>query len=50
MSNLKDILYSLERIKARHIIEKDYERAEKVREVIKLIKEKLWHYNPSGNT
>lgn len=41
MSNLKEILESLEKLKTKYVIARDYERAAKVREVIKLIKEKL---------
>ena len=41
MSNLKEILESLENLKTKYVIAKDYERAAKVREVIKLIKEKM---------
>jgi len=41
MSNLKEILESLEKMKTKYVIKKDYEKAMKVREVIKLIKEKM---------
>jgi hypothetical protein len=41
MSTLKDLLESLEKIKTKYVIAKDYEKAMKVREIIKLIKEKL---------
>lgn len=41
MSNLKEILESLEKLKTKYIISRDYERAAKVREIIKLIKEKI---------
>ena len=41
MSTLKEILESLENLKTKYVIAKDYERATKVREVIKLIKEKI---------
>ena len=41
MSNLKEILESLEKLKTKYIIARDYERAVKVREVIKLIINKL---------
>lgn len=62
MSNLKDILESLEFLKTKYVIARDYEKAMKVREVIKLIKktmaketftfgEKLvgLTFNPSGD-
>jgi len=41
MSNLEVILESLENLKTKYVIKKDYEKAMKVREVIKLIKEKM---------
>jgi protein-arginine kinase activator protein McsA len=41
MSNLNEILESLENLKTKCVIAKNYERAAKVREVIKLIKEKI---------
>jgi len=47
MSTLKEILDSLENLKTKYVIAKDYEKAAKVREVIKLIKEKIC--NPSEN-
>jgi protein-arginine kinase activator protein McsA len=47
MSSLKEILESLEFLKTKYVNAKDYEKAAKVREVIKLIKEKIC--NPSEN-
>lgn len=41
MSTLKEILESLENLKTKYVIAKDYERAAKVRDIIKLIKEKM---------
>lgn len=48
MSNLKEILESLEKLKTKYVIERDYDKATKVREVIKLIKDKIC--SPSENT
>jgi len=41
MSTLKEILESLEFLKTKYVIAKDYERAARVREVIVKIKEKI---------
>ena len=41
MSTLKEILESLENLKTKYVINKEYEKAAKVREVIIKIKEKL---------
>ena len=41
MSNLKEILESLENLKTKYVINKEYEKAAKVREVIVKIKEKM---------
>lgn len=62
MSSLIEILESLEKIKTRYVIAKDYERAARVREIIVKIKEKMKKetltfgeqlvgltFNPSGN-
>ena len=62
MSSVAEILESLEFLKTKYVIAKDYERAAKVREVIVKIKEKMTKekitfgeqlvgltFNPSGN-
>lgn len=41
MSTLKEILESLENLKTKYVINKEYEKAAKVREVIIKIKEKM---------
>ena len=41
MSNLEGILESLEKMKTRYVIEKNYEKAAKIRTIILIIKQKL---------